>query len=383
MKPSLNLKKFTALFRLLRPFPPATLALLLILTVSLASCSGEKKEAVRPPVPVMAAPVVEKDVPVQLHAIGNVEAYQTVGIKARIGGQITQVNFKQGDDVKQGDLLFVIDPRPSEAALRQAEANLAKDRALANKAQADARRYAELIKKQFVSQQEYDQAKATAESLAATVKADEVAVQNARLQLSYCYIHAPITGRTGNLKADLGNLIKADADNPMVIINQIQPIYVNFSVPEANLPEIRKYMAQEKVPVAALVTGSEEYREEGVLTFVNNTVDQATGTILCKGTFANEDKRLWPGQFVSVVVKFAVQRGAVVAPSQALQTSQEGQFVWVVKPDLVAEVRPVEVDRTIDGEIIIKKGLEPGERVVTDGQLRLVAGAKVQIKGGQ
>jgi membrane fusion protein, multidrug efflux system len=366
----------------LSSLPTVSLALLLAVLLAVASCSGEKKPPAQPPVPVLVAQVVAKDVPVELKAIGNVEAYQTVGIKARVGGQITQVNFQQGQDVNKGDLLFVIDPRPSEAALRQAEANLAKDRALANKAQADARRYAELIKKQFVSQQEYDQAKATAESLAAVVKADEVAVQNAKLQLSYCYIHAPISGRTGNLKADLGNLIKADADNPMVVINQIQPIYVSFAAPEANLSQVRKYMAQEKVPVAARISGEEQHWEEGVLTFVNNTVDQATGTILCRGTFANQDKRLWPGLFVNVVVKFTIQKGAVVVPSQAIQTSQEGQFVFVVQSDLSAEVRPVVVDRTFDGEVIVKQGLQPGERVVTDGQLRLVKGAKVEIKAG-
>jgi multidrug efflux system membrane fusion protein len=346
------------------------------------ACSGEKQKPAPPPVPVLVAQVQQKDVPVELKAIGNVEAYQTVGIKARVGGQITQVNFRQGQDVKQGDLLFVIDPRPLEAALKQAEANLAKDRALANKAQADARRYAELIKRQFVSQQEHDQALATAESLAAVVKADEVAVQNAKLQLSYCYIHAPISGRTGNLKADLGNQIKADADNPMVVINQIQPIYVGFAVPEAHLPQIRRYLDQGRVPVEAVITGEEQHREEGTLTFVNNTVDLATGTILCKATFANEHKRLWPGLFVNVAVKFTVQKAAVVVPAQAVQAGQEGQYVFVVKPDLTAEVRRVAVERTLNGEAVVKQGLQPGERVVTDGQLRLVSGAKVEIKSG-
>jgi multidrug efflux system membrane fusion protein len=357
------------------------LVLFLTLSFLLSSCSGEKKAPSRPPVPVLVATVVEKTVPVELKAIGNVEPYSTVSIKSRIAGQLVKVNFKEGQDVKEGDLLFVIDPRPYEAALRQAEANLEKDKALANKAKTDATRYAELIRKQFVSQQDYDQAKATAESLGATVNADQVAVQNAKLNLSYCYIKAPITGRTGSLLAHQGNMIKENADTAMLVINQIQPIYVSFAVPEQNLAEIRKYMAEKKVPVEALIPG-QETPEVGVLTFVNNTVDTATGTIQCKATFVNPHKRLWPGLFVNVVVKLSTQPNAILVPSQAVQTRQEGPFVFVVQPDLTVEVRPVEEGHTIDSEVIIIKGLKPGERVVTDGQLRLVPGAKVKIKRG-
>jgi multidrug efflux system membrane fusion protein len=360
----------------------AALAVLLMACLQFTSCSSEKKQPALPPVPVLVATVTERTVPVELKAIANVEAYSTVSIKSRLAGQLVQVKFKEGQDVKQGELLFVIDPRPYEAALKQAQANLERDKALANKAKADAVRYAELIRKQFVSQQEYDQAKATAESLGATVNADQVAVQNAQLNLSYCYIKAPITGRTGSLIAQQGNMIKENADTAMVIINQIQPIYVSFAIPEQNLAEIRQYMAAGKVPVEALIAKHEGNPEVGVLTFIDNTVDKATGTILCKATFANESKRLWPGLFVNVVVKLATQPHTVLVPSQAIQTSQEGQIVFVVKPDLSVEVRPVEVERNIDGEIIIKKGLKPGEQVVTDGQLRLSPGAKVQIKSG-
>jgi multidrug efflux system membrane fusion protein len=358
------------------------LAVFLMVSLLIISCSDQKQKPPAPPVPVLVATVVEKTVPVELKVIGNVEAYSTVSIKARVGGQLVQVNFQEGQDVEKGQLLFVIDPRPLEAALKQAEANLARDKALANKAQADARRYAELIRKQFVSQQEYDQAKATAESLAATVKADQVAVENARLMLSYCYIHAPISGRTGNLIAHMGNQIKADADTAMLVINQIQPIYVSFAIPQQSLPEIRRYMAEEKIPVEAIIGGPEDNPEVGALTFVNNTVDLATGTIQCKATFANSHKRLWPGLFVNVVVRLSTQPGAILVPSQAIQTSQEGEIVFVVKPDLTVEVRPVAVGRAIDGDVIVTKGLKPGERVVTDGQLRLVPGAKVQIKTG-
>ena len=357
--------------------------LVIFLTAALltASCSGEKKKAAPPPVPVLVATVVEKTVPVELKAIGNGEPYSTVSIKSRLAGQLVKVNFQEGQDVKEGELLFVIDPRPYEAALKQAEANLERDKALATKAKTDAARYAELIRKQFVSQQDYDQARATAESLGATVNADQVAVHNAKLNLSYCYIKAPITGRTGNLIAHQGNMIKENADTAMLVINQIQPIYVSFAIPEQNLAEIRQYMAAEKVPVEALIPG-QETPEVGVLTFVNNTVDTTTGTIQCKATFANSHKRLWPGLFVNVVVKLSTQPHAVLVPSQAVQTSQEGQIVFVVKPDLTAEVRQVQAGRSINGDVIIKEGLKPGERVVTDGQLRLVAGAKVEIKSG-
>jgi membrane fusion protein, multidrug efflux system len=362
--------------------PLAWLSLLLSVSLLAAACSGDKKARPRPPVPVLVATVTEKTVPVELKAIGNVEAYSTVSIKSRLAGQLVQVNFKEGQDVKQGELLFVIDPRPYEAALRQVEANLARDKALATKAQSDARRYAELIRKQFVSQQDYDQAKATAESLGATVHADEVAVQNAKLNLSYCYIKAPISGRTGSLIAHQGNMIKDNADTAMLVINQIQPIYVSFAIPEQNLAAVRKFMAAEKIKVEAVIAGQEKNPEMGVLSFIDNTVDKTTGTILCKATFANEAKRLWPGLFVNVVVQLSTEPNTILVSSQAVQTSQEGQIVFVVKPDLTVEIRRVEVGRSINGDVIVTKGLKPGERVVTDGQLRLVPGARVTIKTG-
>jgi multidrug efflux system membrane fusion protein len=363
-------------------WPRIFLGLLLSVSLFTTSCSGDKKPLPPPAVPVLVATVTEKTVPVELKAIGNVEAYSTVSIKSRVSGQLVQVNFKEGQDVKQGDLLFVIDPRPYEAALRQVEANLARDKALANKAQADAGRYAELIKKQFVSQQDYEQAKATADSLSATVNAGQVAVQNAKLNLSYCYIKAPLSGRTGSLIAHQGNMIKDNADTAMVVINQIQPIYVSFAIPEQNLAAVRKYMAVEKVPVSAVIAGQENTPEMGVLSFIDNTVDRTTGTILCKGTFTNEPKRLWPGLFVNVVVQLSTQPNAILVSAQAIQTSQEGQIVFVVKPDLTVEIRTVEVERPINGDVIVTKGLKPGERVVTDGQLRLAPGAKVEIKTG-
>jgi multidrug efflux system membrane fusion protein len=207
-------------------------------------------------------------------------------------------------------------------------------------------------------------------------------VQNARLNLSYCYIKAPITGRTGSLIAHQGNMIKDNADTAMLVINQIQPIYVSFALPEQNLAAVRQYMATEKVPVSAVIAGQENNPEMGVLSFIDNTVDKATGTILCKATFTNKSNRLWPGLFINVVVQLSSQPHAVLAPSRAIQSSQEGDIVFVIKPDLTVEIRPVEVGRPIDGDVIITKGLKPGERVVTEGQLRLVPGALVSIKTG-
>ena len=374
---------------LLRKFPaparfagiPTAIFLLALINILFPACS-EKKPPPLAAVPVTVATVKAQTVPVEIRNIGNVEAYATVSIKSRLAGQLVKVNFKEGQDVKEGELLFVIDPRPYEAALKTVEANLEKDKALALKAQNDLKRYAEMIRKQFVSQQDYDQAKATAESLAAVVNAGQVAVQNARLNLSYCYIKAPITGRTGNLLANQGNMIKENADTAMLVINQIQPIYVTFAVPEKNLPTLKKFMAQEKIKVDAVIPTDPQHPEQGVLSFINNTVDLTTGTIQCKATYDNVNKKLWPGLFVNVVVKLTEEPNAILVPSQAIQSGQEGQFVWLVKPDLTVETRPVETERSLNGEVVVKQGLQAGDRVVTDGQIRLVKGAKVEIKSG-
>jgi len=363
--------------------PIFKLVLLLMFAFLPLACSGEKTGPPPATVPVLVAEVKAQTVPVALRQIGNVEPYSTVNIKSRIAGQLIKVNFQEGQDVKQGDLIFVIDPRPYEGALRQAKANLERDKALAGKAQSDLTRYAELIRKQFVSQQDYEQAKASAESLAATVHADEVAVGNAELNLSYCYIKAPITGRTGNLLANEGNMIKENADTAMVVINQIQPIYVTFSLPEQNLPTLKKFLAEKQIEVEAVIPTDPQHPVVGVLTFINNTVDQATGTIQCKATYDNASKRLWPGLFVNVVVKLTEEPDAILVPSQAIQSGQEGQFVWVIKPDLTAEIRPVETERSLDSDVVVKKGLQAGERVVIDGQIRLVKDARVEIKTGQ
>ncbi len=352
----------------------------------LSGCPEGKTEAPRtpPPVPVSVARVAQKTIPVQLTGIGNVEAYSTVAVKARVGGELMQAFFKEGQDVNKGDLLFRIDPRPYEAALAEAKARLAKDLALAKKAEEDARRYSSLIQKQVVSQEQYDQVRANLASLEAAVKADEAAVESARLQLSYCSIYAPISGRTGSLLAHPGNLIKANDDNKsMVVIRQIQPIYVAFSVPEHYMGEIRRHWASGPLKVKASPRDGNAPPLEGELTFMENSVDMATGTILLKATFSNQDKSLWPGQFVDVALLLTFQRDASVVPSQAVQTGQKGPYVFLVREDLTVEQRAVEVGRTVDGETLIEKGLEPGDLVVTDGQLRLFTGARVEIKGNE
>jgi len=345
-----------------------------------SACGGKEQPPKRPPVPVTSAAVIQKTVPVQLNAIGNVEAYSTVSVKSQIGGILNRVHFKEGQDVRKGDILFTIDPRPYEAALKQAEANLAKDNAQLENAREEVRRYAELVKKGYVAQQQYDQIRTNAATFEATVNADKAVVENARLQLKYCYTYSPITGKTGDLIADEGNLIKANADTSMVVINQIQPIYVTFSVPEQNLSEMKKYTAEGKLKIEAFLSKEDMKPEQGVLTFIDNSVDMATGTIKLKGTFSNKEKRLWPGQFVNAVLTLTLQPDAIVVPSQSIQTGQKGQYVFIIKNDLTVEDRPIIVGRTLNSETIIEKGLQPGEKVVTDGQLRLVPGAKIQIK---
>lgn len=357
--------------------------ILLIFAATPTSCARKAgQQASKPPVPVAVGMVIQKAVPVQLSIIGNVEPSSTVGVKAQVGGTLTGVHFKEGQDVNKGDLLFTIDPRSYEAALRQAEANLARSIAQFENAKAEERRYAELVQKGYVSQTQYEQVRTNAVALEATVFADKALVENAKLYLGYCTIRAPFTGRTGSLVVYEGNLIKANADTPMVTINQIQPVNVSFAVPENNLPEIKKYMTGGALKVEAFASKEDKNPAVGRLSFIENVVDMATGTIKLKGSFDNSDKRLWPGQFVNVVLTLTVQNDAVVAPNQAIQTGQQGQFVFVVKDDLAAEVKPVVVSRTVGEEAVIERGITPGERVVTDGQIRLTPGAKVEIKGG-
>ena len=340
---------------------------------------GRGSEA-RSAIPVTVTAVVQKNVPLQVAAIGAVEPYSTVSVRGQITGTLTRVHFKEGQDVKGGELLFTIDPRPFEATLRQAEATLAKDSALLENAREQARRYAELVKKEYVSREQYDQFRANANALEATVEADRAAVETAKVQLSYCYIYSPIDGRVGSLLVNEGNLVRVNDATPLIIINQINPIFVTFSLPEQNLAEIKQRMLGTPLKVQATIPESEDRPEEGTLSFIDNAVDRTTGTIKFKGTFANANRRLWPGQFVRVALTISIQSNAIVIPSQAVQTGQDGQHVFVLKTDSAVELRPVVVSRSFGGEAIIGKGLKPGEKVVTDGQFLLGPGSKVQVK---
>ena len=324
---------------------------------------------------------VQKNIPIQARAIGTVEAYSTVSVKTMIGGQILKVGFSEGQDVRKGDLLFEIDSGPYVAALKMAEAARARDIALKDNAEKEVRRYASLVEKNLVPRQQYDQFASSAAALEATVQADAAAIENARVQLAYCFIRSPIDGRTGSLLVQSGNVVKAN-DATLVTINQVVPIRVSFSIPEQYLADVRKYKAAGTLKVEAAPQDGKADPVPGTLSFIGNAVDPATGTIQLKGTFPNADRRLWPGQFANVVLTLAVRSGAVIVPSQAIQTGQQGQYVFVVRPDLTVEARPVTAGEAFEGETVIVKGILAGEKVVTDGQLRLVPGAKVEAKKG-
>jgi len=417
---------------------------LLLIVAGLGACSQErsgdaqaKAPARRDAVPVTIDTVTSKAVPLQIRAVGTVQAYATVTLKSQVDGEVAQIHFAEGQEVKKGDLLFTLDQRSLQATLHQAEAvlgrdaaqlqqaeavvaqtmagenqavaNLARDMAQLENARSQVRRYKGLIDEGAISKELYDQvqttaaaleatiqadqaevtnakatirdAQATAENVKAAIKADQAVVENARVQLGYTAIRAPMDARTGNLLVRVGSAVKARDDTAqMVVLNQNRPIYVSFSVPEQSLMDIKKYLAAGSVRVQATPRGQDRSPATGQLTFVNNAVDASTGTIQLKATFPNQDSSLWPGQFADVVVTLAVQPNLTVASSQAIQTGQQGQYVYVVRSDMTVESRPVTVGRTLDGDAIVEKGLQPGETVVTDGHLRLVPGTRVQVE---
>jgi multidrug efflux system membrane fusion protein len=358
-------------------------AVLLVLAgqVLLTACSPRKETMKpKPSVPVTVASAQRKSVPLQIRAIGNVEAYASVSIKSQVNGLLEKVYFREGDDVRKGQLLFAIDSRPYEAALRQAKAAVARDAAQEKYARRQAKRYGELLSDGIVTQDQFDQLTANADALAESVQAGRAAVDNATVQLGYCSIRSPLDGRTGNLMVQQGNLVKANDTQVLVTLNQITPIHVTFSVPEKELAEIRKYMAAGTVKVEAVFPDAAASSEQGTLSFLDNAVDATTGTIKIKGTFANRERRLWPGQFITVILTLTTVPDAVVLPSQAVQTGQTGSYVFVVKTDRSVELRPVITGGIHAGEIIIEKGVRPGETVVTDGHLQLVPGARVSLK---
>ena len=361
------------------------------------------------PVPVVATKVTQRSVPIEVTAVGNVEAYSTINMVPQIGGQLTEVFFHEGDFVKKGAKLFTIDPSPIEAQVAQAEANLSRDEALLAQSEANlakdvvgekyardqAARYAQLFAQGIVSKEQGDQLASTADSLTAGVRADraaaesikaqmradQAAIRNLKVQLGYTTIYSPIDGRTGNLTVKPGNVVAANTSS-LMSITQVQPIYATFSVPETHLSAIRRYMAQGRLSVEATPQdGSSSRAAQGQLTFVDNNVDSTTGTIKLKGTFPNAENTLWPGEYVNVVLRMAVQQNALVVPNQAVQTGQDGTYVYVVKDDRTVEMRPVTSSLRVDQDLVIDKGLAEGETVVTEGQLRLSPGSRVQIGG--
>jgi multidrug efflux system membrane fusion protein len=367
------------------PRAAAAIPALLIALMLTPACSRERASQGRPSapaVPVMVADAVRRDVPVTMRVIGTVDAYSTVRVRARVGGQLVGVGFKEGQNVRAGDWLFKIDPRPFETALQSALADSARDSARGLSADAQEQRYAGLVQKDYVTKEQYDEVRANAQALHATLQADAAACSNARLNLSFCTIRAPISGRTGSLLVQQGNLIGANDANPLVVIQQLVPIYVSFAIPEQRLPEVRKYSAAGALRVDAIVNGDTTAVHAGELTFIDNAVDETTGTILLKATFANADESLWPGQFVNVSLTLTRLADAIVVPSPAVQTGQQGSYVYIVKPDLTVALQPVTVAMTTDGETVVTTGVQAGDRVVTDGQLRLTPGAKVDIKAG-
>ena len=413
---------------------------LLLVTLALAGCSDRasgtpaKAAPSAPAVPVSAIEATERPVPLDITAIGSVQAFTTVGVKSQVAGQIMQVHFTEGRDVRQGDLLFTIDPRPFEAALRQAEATVGRDMAALRQAEAalaqrqaevqqaqanferdtaqlenartQERRYRELVDKEFIAREQYDQLRTNLSAMEATVNADRAAIENAKasalaaqagvenvraviradqalvdsakLQLNYTTIRAPMSGRTGNLLVQAGNVVKSNEDNPLVIIAEVHPIYVSFAVPEQHIASIKRFQTKEGLAVRATPPGAPK-AAVGNLTFVNNVVDSTTGTIQLKGTFPNEDNTLWPGQYVDVILTLTTEQ-AVTVPAEAIQAGQQGAFVFVVKEDSKVEPRQVQTGRRAGRDIIVTAGLRAGERVVTDGQLRLVPGSKVDIR---
>jgi multidrug efflux system membrane fusion protein len=360
------------------------------------------------PVPVTTTHVEEKSVPVTIPAVGTAEAISSVQIRAQVTGQLSQVHFAEGQEVKKGDLLFSLDSRPFEASLQQAQAVLARDTATANNATAQNARYEDLYKRGLIPRDQYETQQASAQSAQATLQADRAAVETAKLNLSYTHITAPISGRTGSLSVHAGDLIRANDTTPLVVINQLAPIYVTFSVPGRYLADIRGHQAQHPLHVVARgqaslppgaqpppprstvekATGTEDAAQEaetsiivptasGSVTFIDNTVDPTTGTIKLKGTFPNTDHKLWPGLFVQVTLNLTTDTNAIVVPAIAVQASQQGQFVYVVKKDGTVEMRPVTVARQQGEEMVIANGLAAGEEVGTDGQLRLTPGARI------
>src|SRR5579863_3807334 len=379
--------------------------------LALIACNGARPSAKGPgrggfpPSPVTAAKADRRDIPVQLREIGSVDPVAVIAVKAQIGGELTKVFFKEGEDIRKGQQLFEIDPRPWQQAIDQAQAAIEKDDALISQAQANlardrvqtanakeqADRYEALAKDGLISKDQNSTYQTTFNSQSETLRADEAAInsakaslnvdkaalETAKLNLSYCSISSPIDGRAGSLLVQAGNLVKANDTGALVNINQLQPVYVTFSVPEQLLGEIRAYSKDN--PLAVTAIASPESKTAGQMSFIDNLVDNTTGTIKLKAVFPNADRSLWPGQFVNVVMTLRTLHGVTVIPSEALQSGQQGQFVFVLKPDQTVEARIVKPGQTVENQIVVENGIAPGETVITDGQMRLIPGARVRV----
>jgi multidrug efflux system membrane fusion protein len=357
-------------------------ALLMSLVVmSVAICGCTTKTAQTAPmfvIPVSVAKAAQKNIPVNLTAIGSASAYSTVSIESRVDAVLEQVHIKEGQSVKQGDLLFTLDARPFEAALAQAQANLARDQAQAQLDKVQAQRYEQLYQAGIGTKEQFDQMQSTYQAQVAAVHADQAAVVSAQLQVSFCKIYSPVSGRTGALQVYPGNIVKANSTPALIVINQLNPIYITFAVPQQYLGDVQKFMARGPLRVEATPYG-DTTAEIGYLSFVDNTVDVTTGTVALKATFQNADYRLWPGQFSNVLLRLAEEENAVVVPTQAVQTGQNGEYIYVVKSDMTVDQRSVKVGRTVGSETVILSGIQPGDTVVTDGQMRLIPGVKVNF----
>jgi len=364
-------------------------AISLLWVLVLAGCTGSDApaqgsassgEVARPrdtaAVPVMVVQVNRSTLPVELSAIGTGQAFQTVSVESQVAGIVQEVHYQQGQFVRKGDLLITLDKDPFLAALAQSEAALARDKAQAQLSQVELKRSDQLYKEGIVSPEQYDQSQATSTASQATVSADEAAIRTAKIQLSYCSIYAPISGVTGARLVSPGATVKANDAPILVVINQVSPIYVNFSVPQQYLEPIKTAMSHSRLPVLATPPG-DSAAERGLLTFINNMVDTNTGTIQLMATFPNTDHHLWPGQFSNVMLALGKQQNVLVIPSQAVQAGQQGDYVFVVKPDKTVDVRQIKVGHDVNNQTEVLQGLSVGETVVTDGQVRLVPGTKV------
>ena len=359
----------------------STLLLSLAAVLSLSGCTGKAPaSAGRPPAPVVVASVEQQDIPLRINAIGNVEAYQTVQIRSQVNGQIQKILFKEGEDVREGQLLFQLDKRPFQADLQKAISQMKHDEAQAENSRIQQGRYSTLETQGIVSHEQGGQLSAQAKADASAVDADKAAIDAARVQLQYTDIVAPINARAGALMINLGNLVKANDTPFLVQLNQVTPIYVTFFVPEANLDRVRQRFSSGQPRVLAYPKGQPDSPAEGRLTFIDNGVDTTTGMFKLKATFENKDRRLWPGQFVDVALELSMQKNAVVVPTKAIQTGQQGEYVYVVRADSTAESRPVKTMGVYQNLTVISQGLSAGEHVIVNGQLRVTPNGKVVVQ---